>query len=250
MVEEESLTYSEASTALGLDRSMISRWRKNEDLFTAITRPDAFSLHAGPSSILKVITQDLLCFIDTWRSKGLPANRIALVRKARSLIPELETKSEYAVKASISCWMTKHRLVHRMATHKAQCHPSKVQGEALQFLDYICPILQERNRDPDYIINMDQTPVFHAMDFRTTIDRVGARTVNLRTFASDSKRVTVAVTVTASGRRVKQMVVFKGWPPSSTGSRILASRWSSFHPDAPVSSSRSTLGTTRHSRPS
>jgi hypothetical protein len=135
----------------------------------------------GPTSILKDITQDPLHFIDTWSSKGLPVNRIALMRKARSLIPELETKSKYAVKQSISRWMTKHRLVHRMATHKAQRHPSEVEGEALQFLDYIRPILQERNRDPDYIINMDQTPVFHAMDFCTTIDRVGTRTVNLRT---------------------------------------------------------------------
>jgi hypothetical protein len=210
MVKEESLTYSKASSALGLDRSMISRWRKKEALFAAITRPDALSLHSGPSSILKVITQDLLHFIDTWCSKGLPVNRIALVRKARSLIPNLETKSEYAVKASISRLMMKHCLVHRMATHKAQRHPSEVEGEALQFLDYIRPILQEQNRDPNYIINMDQTPVFHAMDFRTTIDRVGTRTVNIRTSASDSKCVTVAVTVTASGRRVKQTVVFKG----------------------------------------
>jgi hypothetical protein len=60
MVEEESLTYSEASTALGLDRSMISRWRKKEDLFAAITRPNAFSLHAGPSSILKLLLR--ICF--------------------------------------------------------------------------------------------------------------------------------------------------------------------------------------------
>jgi hypothetical protein len=210
MVEEDALTYSEASSALGLDNSMISRWRKKEDVFAAITRPDALIVHAGPTSILDEVTQDLLHFIDTWRSKGLPVNRIALVRKARSLVPELETKSEYAVKQSVSRWMTKHRLAHRMATHKAQRHPSEVEGEALDFLSYIRPILQERNRDPDFIINMDQTPVFHAMDFRMTIDRVGTRTVNLRTSAADSKRVTVAVTVTASGRRVKQMVVFKG----------------------------------------
>ncbi len=52
---------------------------------------------------------------------------------------------------------------------------------------------------------MDQTPVFHAMDCQKTIDRVGSRTVNLHTSASDSKRVTVAVTVTASGQRVRQM---------------------------------------------
>ena len=96
-----------------------------------------------------------------------------------------------------------------MATHKAQRHPSEVDAKALQFLDYIRSILQEQNCDLDYIINMDQTLVFHAMDFQNTIDCVGARTVNLRTSASDSKRVTVAVTVTASGQRVRQMVVFK-----------------------------------------
>ena len=48
------------------------------------------------------------------------------------------------------------------------------------------------------------------MDFCMTIDHVGICTVNLSTSATDLKRVTVAVTMTASGRRVKQMVVFKG----------------------------------------
>jgi hypothetical protein len=39
----------------------------------------------------------------------------------------------------------------------------------------------EPNRDLNYIMNMDQTPVFHAMDFCETIDRVGVCTVNLCT---------------------------------------------------------------------
>ena len=57
MVEEESLTYTEASSALGLVQSMISRWRKKEDVLAAIPKPNAFSLHLGPTSILKDITQ-------------------------------------------------------------------------------------------------------------------------------------------------------------------------------------------------
>ena len=97
-----------------------------------------------------------------------------------------------------------------MATHKAQRHPSEVEGEALDFLANIRPILIDANRDPNHIYNMDQTPVQMAMEWKCTIDKVGARTVNLRTSASNTKRVTVAVTLTASGRRVKSMVVFKG----------------------------------------
>jgi hypothetical protein len=54
-------------------------------------------------------------------------------------------------------------------------------------------------------MNMDQMPMFHAMDFKSMIDMVGACTVNLHAAASASKRVTVA-----SGRSVKSMVVFMG----------------------------------------
>jgi hypothetical protein len=97
-----------------------------------------------------------------------------------------------------------------MATHKAQRHPSEDGKEALEFLDYIHPILIKPNRDADYIYNMDQIPVWMAMDTKMTIDKVGAWTVNLRTAMSDTNRVMVAVTLTASGRRVKSMVVFKG----------------------------------------
>ncbi len=57
-------------------------------------------------------------------------------------------------------------------------------------------------------MNMDQTPRFHAMDFRSTIDMVCVCMINLHTTASDSKHVTVAVMITASRRHVKSMVVF------------------------------------------
>ena len=48
------------------------------------------------------------------------------------------------------------------------------------------------------------------MDEGRTIDFVGVRTVNLRTSANDSQRVTVAVMITASGKQLKLMIVFKG----------------------------------------
>ena len=210
MVEESTLSYAQASTAIGMDQSLISRWKKNQEKLAAVTRPGALSLHSGPVSILKDIEGPLINFVDEWRGKGLPVNRVTLMRKAFSLKPELNQKSEHAAKMCISRFMKNNGLTHCMATHKAQWHPSEVESEALQFLDVIRPILLEQNRDLDYVLNMDQTPVYHAMDFRGTIDRVGARTINLRTSASDSKRVTVAVTVTASGKKVKSMVVFKG----------------------------------------
>ncbi len=99
-----------------------------------------------------------------------------------------------------------------MATHTAQRDPREVEAEALDFLEFIRPRLEGAHRSPDYIINMDQTPVYHAILGGTTIDHVCARTVNIRapTGSADSKRVTVAACITTSGRKVQSMVVFKG----------------------------------------
>jgi hypothetical protein len=94
----------------------------------------------------------------------------------------------------------------------AQRDPREVEAEALEFLEYIRPRLMGSHRSPHYIINMDQTPVYHAMCSGKTIERVGVRTVNRRTptGSADSKRVTLAACLTASGRQMKGMVVFKG----------------------------------------
>jgi hypothetical protein len=57
MVEEEHISYAEASYAVCIYQSMISHWKKQEVVLGAVTRPDAFQLHLGPVSI---------------RGKGLP----------------------------------------------------------------------------------------------------------------------------------------------------------------------------------
>ncbi len=64
-----------------------------------------------------------------------------------------------------------------MVTHKAQHHPCKVEGKAIDFLADICPVLIDANRDPNHIYNIDQTPVQiqMGMNWKVMINRVGAR---------------------------------------------------------------------------
>ena len=48
------------------------------------------------------------------------------------------------------------------------------------------------------------------MNYKTTIHQKGGRTINMHTLAADTKCVTVAMSVTASGKSLHPMVVFKG----------------------------------------
>ena len=72
--------------------------------------------------------------------------------------------------------------------------------EALDFVATIRPMLTTENRHQDYILNMDQTPIFFTMTPRTTLNTVGEKTINIRSSTNSTMRATVAVTVSASGK--------------------------------------------------
>ena len=59
---------------------------------------------------------------------------------------------------------------------------------------------------------MDQTPVFFSMHSKKTLEKIGVRTVAVLTSTNDTRRVTVAATITASGEQLTPMVIFKGSP--------------------------------------
>ena len=61
-------------------------------------------------------------------------------------------------------------------------------------------------------MNMDQTPVFFSMSDGTTLEVEGSRTVNARSSCGSTMRVSVAVTITASGEVLPTFIVFKGKP--------------------------------------
>jgi len=132
------------------------------------------------------------------------------MRKVCKLKLEFLQKSCGVRMMAISRFLIKNGLTHRVATHKSQRVHGEVRAEALSHLEVQVPRANDPSRHQDYVLNMDQTPAYMAMDQDVTIDFVGARTVNMRSAANNSQRVTVAVTIAASGRRIPSMVVFKG----------------------------------------
>ena len=85
-------------------------------------------------------------------------------------------------------------------------------GEALDFIQVTRPKLTLPCCHQDYILNMDQTLVPFSYDPKSTLELVGRRTVHVRKSTNDTKRATVALCVTASGKALTPMIVFKGKP--------------------------------------
>jgi len=212
-MKKENMTQNQASIAMQVCPSQVSRWRACADNLAASVESgrDKLKLNQeGPAGLLDDVEEDLVTFVDEWRMKGLPVSRLSLVRKACQLSPAFSEKSLPAKKMAISCIMARNNLAHRMSTHAAQRPPEEVSQEALGYLEVIVPIVNDSNRSPEFTVNMDQTPMWHAMSQKGSIDTIGKRTINVRTSVGDSKRVTVAITITASGHQLPSMIIFKG----------------------------------------
>jgi hypothetical protein len=98
-----------------------------------------------------------------------------------------------------------------MATHTAQCPPpQEMCNKAQGYLNTIVPIINDGNQLPTFTINMDQTPILHAMNPKDTIDRRGTHTINLCTAGNNSRQVANAIRITVSGNQLPLLVMFKG----------------------------------------
>ena len=101
-------------------------------------------------------------------------------------------------------------LVHRLGTHESQKAPEETQTEVLDFMAVICPKLQLQCQSKAFILNMDQTPIPFTFNSKSTLEVVGARTVHVRKSTNDTKRATAAITITASGKMLPPLLIFKG----------------------------------------
>jgi hypothetical protein len=97
-----------------------------------------------------------------------------------------------------------------MGTHESQRKPEEVEGEAKDYMRLIRPFVIGNNRDPRFILNMDQTPVYFLMNSKCTLELIGKKTIHICTSTNDTKRDTVVVTIVGDGTVLPSVVVFKG----------------------------------------
>ena len=85
-----------------------------------------------------------------------------------------------------------------------------MSAEALDFIEYAHAAVA--GRDKRFVINMDQTPIYFSMHSKRTLEKKGVWTVNVLTSTNDTRRVTVAAMITASGDQLTPYVIFNGSP--------------------------------------
>jgi hypothetical protein len=133
-----------------------------------------------------------------------------VVREAARVLPSFAQKT---MRSKIVCMHRFTRslgLTQRVSTHTAQKHFMETAADAKDFIAMVKQKLEGRNLED--ILNMDQTPIPFSYHSTKTLEVKGTKTIHARAPTTDTKRVTLAATVTASGKMLPPFLIFKGKP--------------------------------------
>ena len=227
-------TVCTASNALNLPHWYYRRWRKSVSKADRLASVDAVvpsgitgdtrKVHPGRLGQLAPFQDELLASVFEMRQQGLPVNTRTLRKEAARVSDEFKTKSTQAKISSVYRFIKKVGLSNRVSTHVAQKDHRETEEESTHFLTLMRQKVS--GMDPEDVLNMDQTPIPYSFPSSRTLEKKGAKTINVRTSTTDTKRATLAATVTASGKLLTPFLIFKG----KTNGRI-ANRELQTYPD-------------------
>ena len=209
-MQEKDLSLRQACDAVGVHHSLLVRWRKQKSRLMHIPNASVKSTHIGMASILKEHEEVLLRFIFELREQGIQVSLGMVALKASSLSRSFKEKTTNAKEKIVSRFVASHGLKYRMGTHESQRDPRETAAEALDYMKHVRVKLAQPNQHADCIINMDQTPIPFTFNSKRTLEMVGKKTIHIRKSTNDMKRATLALTVTASGKMIRPMLIFKG----------------------------------------
>ncbi len=166
------------------------------------------SLHHGRVSMLAPKKMQLLRWIFEQREQGVQVTSRAVRKVAERMIPELREKTISAREQIVRRFMKSAGLTHRLGTHTAQQSPKVMEQAARDFMALMRQKVAHMN--PDHVLNMDQTPIPFSYHNKRTWDEKGVKTVHTRSSTSDTKRATLAATISMSGEVLPPLLIFKG----------------------------------------
>ncbi len=163
------------------------------------------------------IKEQLSAFIGNLRDQGVQCTNQMVMREASRIVPELLAETSAAKEQIIRRFTKQLGLTHRVATHTAQKHYKETENESKDFIAMMKARRYGKNKDE--MINMDQTPIAYSFHTKKTPESKGTKTIQVRASTNDTKRVTVAATVTASGKMLPPFMIFKGAPHGRIATR-------------------------------
>ena len=169
------------------------------------TNGTARKIHPGCPSLLQAIQEALSRFAFKIRQCRIQGSTSMIRQEVYRLLPSFRSKSMEARKRIVTRFTKTMGLMHQAAMHTEQKNFPETEEETQHFIKMMKDKVAEC--DPCDLINMDQSPIPYSYHSNRTFEMKGKKTIHVRASTADTKRVTLAVTVDASGKMLVPMLI-------------------------------------------
>ena len=206
----------------GVDPVQIRRWKKQKDALEYNNKQRKTLPGRGRKSCVKHLEQEIVGWTLELRALGLEMRFKHLMVKAAAVDDDFRARPRSQQYQIIRRLAKSNCLTNRRVTHRSQRDSISDREDALRWLRDIRVPVNAPNQDRAYVMNMDQTPFYFSLGSGVTLDMVGASTVLGKESEGRKRRATISLCITASGEKLRPMVIFKGKEGGDIESRELA----------------------------
>lgn len=207
-----------STSAITIRPAQIRVWIKQEHFLIEkmTTNPKACSIHHGRLVENVALEKDVFDWIVHQREAEIAVSTTSIISKALSLDSNFKDHDQKKLQHWVYPFMARWKLTCRMATRVGQ----KLNGHLLSVREGFSEVLRLKFKSggayetvpSSRFVNMDETAVFFEAKPKSTVHMIGDNTVSVRCTGSNSRRMTVCVSVACDGTKLPLFVIFKGQP--------------------------------------
>ena len=205
---------------LGVQPTQLRKWRAQK-VSLAQSKIGKKSIGRGKKSSIQHLEDQIIPWALHQREAGVPLRYKSLQLQACRLDPAFREKNKSQQYHMIRRLCIANCLDIRETTHVAQRRLDDTRDEALQWLTIARPIVSANGVQQKFILNMDQTPVPVSLHPGRTLAQKGSNTVAYRSTKGSVNRITVSLTISSAGDKLKPFLIFHGKPAGRIATREL-----------------------------
>jgi len=114
----------------------------------------------------------------------------------------------------------RNNLTFRKLTHQSSKTPTELEWDILKFLEEVGNLRKDYQIPPELIINMDETAIFYDQIPTHSYELRGRLHPHIKTTNFSKKQLTSALAISASGEKLKPILIFHGTGKKTTVSRV------------------------------
>ena len=196
-----------------IDHKTLEEWLLKEELFKNFpNQKSRKSMTTGKKTSFTEEEQNhIINFVESAIANYVPISFLDVTINIDKL--NLKTLSGLSLNAKylrIIRFLKSKYYVNRKSTHIGQSIPENSNELCMKFLK---EVIRKRNKyeyDLDCIINADETPVYLDSPYNYCIAKKGTHIITIRTLGIETARLTVLLSITANGNKLKPFIIFKG----------------------------------------